>query len=288
MPRLSPCWLTSTVLDLAKTFVANNYKRDSQEKMWDRLPILADALMDACCDNEEILNHLKDVKLHVPPVSYYRSGCWQGQCWVLNLLLGRDQPLVASVRYAYTHDSRLVEDLQVLNPGGWFGRCYVVSSGGCYDPPAYVVEAQHECDAEEEFIESDYGIAERLDADDPGVRDYGYRVRPGDIIGGITIDRDGWMNLMGEYSDKELMEPSTTGGGTYYDGQNISVSQVRSVLYFGPGLPEEGVTPPDYANSRECLQCNRQVYARRMHTGNDPEEYCSEECELEAFAVPED
>jgi hypothetical protein len=63
-------WLASTVVDLAQTVY--------EDKAFDRLPILADALMDAGCDSEEIFNHCRGPEPHV-----------RG-CWVVDLLLGKN------------------------------------------------------------------------------------------------------------------------------------------------------------------------------------------------------
>jgi hypothetical protein len=65
----NPAWLTSTVLALAHAIY--------QEKAFDRMPILADALQDAGCDNEEILSHCRQPGEHV-----------RG-CWVVDLLLAK-------------------------------------------------------------------------------------------------------------------------------------------------------------------------------------------------------
>ncbi|AMV28725.1 hypothetical protein VT84_30245 [Gemmata sp. SH-PL17] len=62
-------WLTSTVTALATGIYA--------EKAFDRLPILADALMDAGCANDDLLNHLRSDGPHV-----------RG-CWALDLVLGK-------------------------------------------------------------------------------------------------------------------------------------------------------------------------------------------------------
>jgi hypothetical protein len=67
---VEPAWLTTTVLGMA-TWVY-------EEKAFDRLPILADALEDADCDNTDILNHLRGPGPHV-------RGCWP-----LDLLLGKE------------------------------------------------------------------------------------------------------------------------------------------------------------------------------------------------------
>jgi hypothetical protein len=64
-----PTWLTSTVVQLAEGIY--------QDRAFDRLPILADALQDAGCDNDDILNHCRQPGEHV-----------RG-CWVVDLILGK-------------------------------------------------------------------------------------------------------------------------------------------------------------------------------------------------------
>jgi hypothetical protein len=67
---LDPRWLTSTVLNLSHAIY--------DERTFDKMPILADALMDAGCDSEEMLAHCRGPGPHV------RS------CWVVDLLLGKE------------------------------------------------------------------------------------------------------------------------------------------------------------------------------------------------------
>jgi hypothetical protein len=67
---LNPAWLTSTVQALSRGI----YK----ENAFDRLPILADALQDAGCESDEILDHCRQHEEHV-----------RG-CWVVDLLLDKD------------------------------------------------------------------------------------------------------------------------------------------------------------------------------------------------------
>lgn len=68
---LEPSWLTSDVLALAR--------RIYDERDFDGMPILADALQDAGCANEDVLNHCRDAnQVHV-----------RG-CWVVDLLLQKE------------------------------------------------------------------------------------------------------------------------------------------------------------------------------------------------------
>src|SRR5262249_27365406 len=66
---LNPAWRTSNVTALAQSIY--------DDRAFDRLPILADALEDAGCDNADILNHCRQPGEHV-----------RG-CWVVDLVLGK-------------------------------------------------------------------------------------------------------------------------------------------------------------------------------------------------------
>ena len=65
---LSRDWLTSNVIDIARTIYA--------DRCFDRLPILADALLDGGCNSDEILEHVRSRGPHV-----------RG-CWAVDLILG--------------------------------------------------------------------------------------------------------------------------------------------------------------------------------------------------------
>jgi len=64
-----PAWRTSTVMSLASQMY--------ESRDFGAMPILADALQDAGCDNEDILNHCRGDGPHV-----------RG-CWVVDLVLGK-------------------------------------------------------------------------------------------------------------------------------------------------------------------------------------------------------
>ncbi len=67
----SPEWRTSTATSLARQMYA------AREVC--AMPILADALQDAGCDNEDILTHCRD-----PKATHVRG------CWVMDLVLGNE------------------------------------------------------------------------------------------------------------------------------------------------------------------------------------------------------
>jgi hypothetical protein len=66
----TPQWRTDTAVALARQMY--------ESRDFGAMPILADALQDACCDSEEVLSHCRDPKqVHV-----------RG-CWVVDLVLGK-------------------------------------------------------------------------------------------------------------------------------------------------------------------------------------------------------
>lgn len=98
-------WYTPTVRQLAQVIY--------DERRWDELPIMADALEEAGCDNVDILNHLRGREwcLHVGPsrdpgamLEYFADTCpfcmgdgWRPLrgphcrgCWVVDTILGKE------------------------------------------------------------------------------------------------------------------------------------------------------------------------------------------------------
>jgi hypothetical protein len=69
-PTFAPEWRTDTAVTLARTMY--------ESREFSAMPILADALQDAGCDDEDILAHCRDAgQVHV-----------RG-CWVIDLVLGK-------------------------------------------------------------------------------------------------------------------------------------------------------------------------------------------------------
>jgi hypothetical protein len=67
----SPSWRTDTAVSLARTMY--------ESRDFSAMPILADALQDAGCDNPDILDHCRDTAL-----THVRG------CWVVDLVLGKE------------------------------------------------------------------------------------------------------------------------------------------------------------------------------------------------------
>jgi hypothetical protein len=64
-----PRWRTADVVALAQAIY--------DDRAFDRMPILADALLDAGCDDEQVIGHCRGDGPHV-----------RG-CWVVDLVLGK-------------------------------------------------------------------------------------------------------------------------------------------------------------------------------------------------------
>lgn len=78
-PRFEPTWRTDTVVALAKTI--------HEERAFERMVSLADALLDADCDEEAILRHCRGTEVGIKePPQHFRG------CWVVELILGRYTP----------------------------------------------------------------------------------------------------------------------------------------------------------------------------------------------------
>jgi hypothetical protein len=67
----NPAWRTDTALSLAHQMY--------ESRDFGAMPILADAIQDAGCDSDDILNHCRDASL-----THVRG------CWVVDLVLGRE------------------------------------------------------------------------------------------------------------------------------------------------------------------------------------------------------
>jgi hypothetical protein len=78
-----PEWRTDTAVALARQMY--------EAREFSAMPILADALQDAGCDNADVLNHCRDASLN-----HVRG------CWVVDLVLDKERPGRESARLAGT------------------------------------------------------------------------------------------------------------------------------------------------------------------------------------------
>jgi hypothetical protein len=78
--RFESNWVTERVVDLARTI--------ERDRAFERMPALADALLDADCDSEAVLRHLRGTEKHTSDKTVHVRGCW-----VLDRILRPDDPL---------------------------------------------------------------------------------------------------------------------------------------------------------------------------------------------------
>lgn len=125
------------------------------------------------------------------------------------------------IKASGTFGGQELKDIIVLNPGGWFGKCWLLEIGGSYWPLFLVVEADSVSDAIDELADSEkYGHHIVVPPEDLGdypedERHYG--------ASGQVIDLDHPM-IHGQ-EGAETPFPCT---------------------YHGDGLPPEGVKPTDF------------------------------------------
>ena len=114
-----------------------------------------------------------------------------------------------------------LSDIPVLNPGDWYGKCFLLEIGGSYTPLFLVVEADSVQDAIDELADNElYGHLITVDETDlgdyaEGDRHYG--------PSGQVLDLD-WLMIHGQEG----------------------VESPFPCRYFGDGLPAEGMEPADY------------------------------------------
>jgi hypothetical protein len=118
------------------------------------------------------------------------------------------------------HDHDLI-DIPVINPGGWFGKTWLLELGGSYTPLFLVVEADTISNAIDELSENEtYRHQLHVSPEDPG--DYPEDSRHYDASGRV-IDMDHLMIYGREGCDLPF-----------------------HVKYHGYGLPAEGIDPRTY------------------------------------------
>ena len=119
----------------------------------------------------------------------------------------------------------------VINPGDWFGKAWLIEIGCGYSSLFFIVEADCESDALDELSGDDKHKHHLLIApEDFG--DWGHTVHAGDIICGKDYDSDCFINLRGEIVADELPEPYFNDGGEPCDLENVRMySAPKDITY---------------------------------------------------------
>ncbi len=128
---------------------------------------------------------------------------------------------VCDIKAKATFNGQEIQDIPVLNPGDWFGKCWLLEIGGSYTPLYLIVEADGLDGAIDELADDEkYG--HNIVVSDDDLADYD----PEDCHfgpSGQVLDLD-WLSIHGmEGSDCPL-----------------------PCRYFGDGLPKDGMKPADY------------------------------------------
>lgn len=117
-----------------------------------------------------------------------------------------------------TLNGQELTDIPVLNPGGWFGKTWLVEIGGSYWPLFLIVEADSVQDAIDELAENDK---------------YGHNIVVADEDLGDYPEADRHYRPSGQVLDLDhLMVHGNEGNKCPF-----------TCRYFGEGLPVEGIEP---------------------------------------------
>lgn len=120
-----------------------------------------------------------------------------------------------------TFNGHDLTDIPIINPGGWFGKAWLLEIGGSYWPLFLIVEADTISDAIDELAENEK---------------YGHNI--------VVPDAD-----LGDYPEDDR---HYSGAGQVLDLDHLMVHGQEGsdcpfpCRYFGDGLPEEGVVPTEF------------------------------------------
>jgi hypothetical protein len=119
-----------------------------------------------------------------------------------------------------------LNDIPVLNPGGWFGKTWLLELGGSYSPLFVIVEGDTVTDAIDELADHEK---------------YGFHV--------VVADED-----LGDYPEDERHYSAT---GKVLDLDHLLIHGQEGAecpfacAYHGEGLPPEGMKPTDFWRREE-------------------------------------
>jgi len=128
---------------------------------------------------------------------------------------------MCEVKAKTTFNGHELNDMPVLNPGDWWGKCWLLEIGGSYTPLFLVVEADSMQDAIDELADNEK---------------YGHNI--------VVADED-----LGDYDPDDCHYAAS---GQVLDLDWLMVHGQEGVecpfpcRYVGDGLPEDGMAPTDF------------------------------------------
>ena len=120
-----------------------------------------------------------------------------------------------------TINGQEIKDIPVLNPGGWFGKTWLLEIGGSYWPLFLIVEADNVSDAIDELADNEK---------------YDQNI--------VVVDAD-----LGDYPEDDRHYGAS---GQVLDLDHLMIHGQEGVnvplpcRYHGDGLPSEGVLPTEF------------------------------------------
>ena len=174
--------------------------------------------------------------------------------------------------YALDNEGKRID---VINPGDYFGKAYIVGVEMGYHVEQFVVEANGEGDAIDEFVDSKFGHLAHI---------------PDDALGDYDMGLDGeeapewatWRDLTGKYrTGTPPREVPHYGGncGEPCDLDNIQLHDAPKALrYFGPFIPQWGLTPKDYSDWGNVDDSIREVIEQMSV------EFLKDDCDVKELA----
>jgi hypothetical protein len=119
--RFEPQWRTSEVVGVARGI--------DEDRAFDRMPILADALLDADCDEEAVLRHCRGTEAHAPEGPSHARGCW-----VLDLILAREPAYFAAPPITAARPAPAPPAPRSRAASGWTQLLDAMRTGDATDP----------------------------------------------------------------------------------------------------------------------------------------------------------
>lgn len=128
---------------------------------------------------------------------------------------------MATITASGTFHGHELSEVAVINPGGWFGKTWLIEIGGSYTPLFLIVEADSVSDAIDELADSE---------------EYGHHIVVGPTDLADYPEDDRHYGPSGQVIDLDHL---------MIHGQE-GVEQPFSCTYHGEGLLLEGVKPTDF------------------------------------------